>query len=68
VHYVRDFDAPKELRKVRGNELAFGSLHPGGAHFVFADGSAHFLDEGLDLVAYRQLATRNGEEMNSEKP
>jgi prepilin-type N-terminal cleavage/methylation domain-containing protein/prepilin-type processing-associated H-X9-DG protein len=68
VHYIRDFDAPEELRKVLSNELAFGSLHPDGAHFAYADGSVHFLNESLDLVAYRQLATRQGEETNSETP
>ncbi|MBL9164309.1 MAG: DUF1559 domain-containing protein [Planctomycetaceae bacterium] len=68
VHYVRDSDSPVELRKVLGNELAFGSRHPGGAHFAYADGSVHFLHEALDLVVYRQLATRGGEETNSETP
>ena len=27
---------------------AFSSLHPGGAQFVFADGSTHFLSESVD--------------------
>lgn len=68
VHYIRNSDAPEELRKVLGNELAFGSLHPGGAHFAYADGSVHFLHESLDLVAYRQLATRQGEETTAATP
>ena len=29
---------------------AFSSLHPGGAQFVFADGSVHFLNETLALT------------------
>jgi Protein of unknown function (DUF1559) len=62
IYYVRDFDAPPALRKVLNNELAFGSQHPGGAHFAVADGSVHFFDEGLDLTVYRELATRQGEE------
>jgi prepilin-type processing-associated H-X9-DG protein len=65
VYYVRDFDAPEDLRQVRGNELAFGSRHPAGAHFSYADGSVHFLDEELDLTVYRALATRAGEEQHS---
>jgi prepilin-type N-terminal cleavage/methylation domain-containing protein/prepilin-type processing-associated H-X9-DG protein len=65
VYYVGDFDGPPALRQVRNNELAFGSQHPGGAHFAFADGSVHFLDEALDLAAYRGLATRQEEETNS---
>jgi prepilin-type N-terminal cleavage/methylation domain-containing protein/prepilin-type processing-associated H-X9-DG protein len=68
VNYVRDTDAPAELRKVRKNELAFGSQHPGGAHFAFADGSVHFLDESTDLAVYRELATRQGEETSQWAP
>jgi prepilin-type N-terminal cleavage/methylation domain-containing protein/prepilin-type processing-associated H-X9-DG protein len=62
VYYVRDLDAPDELRKVLNNELAFGSLHPGGAHFAYADASVHFLDEATDLTVYREMATRQGDE------
>jgi prepilin-type N-terminal cleavage/methylation domain-containing protein len=40
----------------------FKSLHPGGAHFVMADGSVHFVNEGVDHNIYRGLATRNGNE------
>ena len=68
IYYVRDSDAPLELRKVRNNELTFGSQHPGGAHFALADGSVHFLDEGLDLAVYRELATRQGEETSEWTP
>jgi prepilin-type N-terminal cleavage/methylation domain-containing protein len=40
----------------------FKSLHPGGAHFVMADGSVHFVNEGIDHTIYRGLSTRNGGE------
>jgi prepilin-type N-terminal cleavage/methylation domain-containing protein len=40
----------------------FKSLHPGGAHFVMADGSVHFVTEGIDDATYRGLSTRNGGE------
>jgi prepilin-type processing-associated H-X9-DG protein len=40
----------------------FKSLHPGGAHFVMADGSVHFVNESIDQLIYRGLATRNGGE------
>ena len=36
----------------------FYSLHPGGAQFVFVDGSTHFISETLDLTTYRRLANR----------
>jgi prepilin-type processing-associated H-X9-DG protein len=41
----------------------FRSVHPGGAQFVLADGSVHFVPEGIDHKVYRGLATRNGEEV-----
>jgi prepilin-type processing-associated H-X9-DG protein len=68
IYYVGDSNAPPELRKVRSNELAFGSQHPGGAHFAFADASVHFLDDGLDLTVYREMATRHGEELSQWAP
>jgi prepilin-type processing-associated H-X9-DG protein len=68
VYFVRDFDAPSDLRRVLKNELAFGSQHPGGAHFAFADGTVHFLAEGLDLTVYRELASRQGEEISDWSP
>jgi prepilin-type processing-associated H-X9-DG protein len=45
---------------------AFGSQHPGGANFVFADGSSRFLEETLDFATLRALCTRSGREMASE--
>ena len=45
------------------NELYFGSEHPGGAQFVYADGSVHFLNDEISMDTYRSLATRNGGEM-----
>ena len=44
------------------NDLFFGSEHPGGAQFVFADGSTHFINDAIDMTAYRALATRDGGE------
>jgi prepilin-type processing-associated H-X9-DG protein len=37
----------------------FKSMHPGGANFVFADGSVHFLHEDLDMRTYQLLGCRN---------
>jgi prepilin-type N-terminal cleavage/methylation domain-containing protein/prepilin-type processing-associated H-X9-DG protein len=68
VFYVRDTEAPLELRKVLKNELAFGSQHPGGAHFAYADASVHFLRDDLDLATYREMATRAGEEPSTGVP
>jgi prepilin-type N-terminal cleavage/methylation domain-containing protein/prepilin-type processing-associated H-X9-DG protein len=32
-----------------------GSLHPGGAHFCFADGSVHFIHENIDVTTLTNL-------------
>ena len=39
------------------------SFHAGGANFLFADGSVHFLKDGLDLRVLVRLATRAGGEV-----
>jgi prepilin-type processing-associated H-X9-DG protein len=40
----------------------FKSMHPGGAHFVMADGSVQFINESIDHNIYRGLSTRDGSE------
>jgi prepilin-type processing-associated H-X9-DG protein len=37
----------------------FKSRHPGGANFVFADGSVHFLNQSIDPKTYQLLGCRN---------
>ncbi len=43
----------------------FRSFHPGGAQFVMADGSVHFLTEGIDHNEYRSMCTRNEDDTAS---
>ena len=43
----------------------FVSFHPGGANFVFADGSVHFLKTSINLVTYCALGSRSGGEIIS---
>jgi prepilin-type N-terminal cleavage/methylation domain-containing protein len=40
----------------------FKSAHPGGAHFVMVDGSAHFIAESIDYEIYNSFGTRAGNE------
>ena len=45
----------------------FSSYHRGGANFLFADGSVHFIhnitDPGQDQLDFRALGTRDGDEV-----
>lgn len=41
------------------------SFHPGGAHFLYGDGSVHFHDQGMDIQVLANLITIDGGEMQS---
>jgi prepilin-type processing-associated H-X9-DG protein len=44
------------------NNMPMGSMHSGGANFLFADGSVSFLRESIAINTYLSLASRNGGE------
>ena len=44
---------------------AFGSNHPGGTNFAFADGSVHFIKQSINRITLVQLATIAGGEVIS---
>jgi prepilin-type processing-associated H-X9-DG protein len=48
------------------NDREVYSFHPGGANAVFADGSVHFLSEGIPIRVLAALVTRAGGEVVSD--
>ena len=44
------------------NDGSFGSPHPGGAHFLYADGHVLFVSETINKTIYQSLSTRAGGE------
>jgi prepilin-type N-terminal cleavage/methylation domain-containing protein len=54
-------EAPKAMESGDGLLAVggFGSGHPGGAVFSFADGNTTFIENGIDPVLYRQLGNRD---------
>ena len=59
-----DYGTYIEPRRGRlGSWAHAGSLHPGGCHIMFADGSVHFLNENTDAVLRLALSTMAGGEV-----
>lgn len=44
----------------------FSSHHTGGVHFLFGDGSVHFLSSNIDFQTYQGLGTTSGGELLGE--
>jgi prepilin-type processing-associated H-X9-DG protein len=42
------------------------SFHGGGVNLLLADGSVHFIRDGIDMPTWRGLATRDGSEVLGE--
>ncbi len=52
--------------QVERNDMGFGSEHPGGCHFAFADGSVRFQQEQINLELLFALASRDVGEIITE--
>jgi prepilin-type N-terminal cleavage/methylation domain-containing protein/prepilin-type processing-associated H-X9-DG protein len=50
------------------SQFGFNSMHPGGLHFVYVDGSVHHINEDIDLGVYRAMATIKGGETLEQAP
>jgi prepilin-type N-terminal cleavage/methylation domain-containing protein/prepilin-type processing-associated H-X9-DG protein len=48
-----------------GRVISFRSLHPGGAHFAYGDGSVRFTTDTINYSLYRALSTKAGGEIVS---
>jgi prepilin-type processing-associated H-X9-DG protein len=70
THFMFDDNATPDCRGTLSNAANphrvpnFRSDHPGGGNFTFADGSVHFIDDGVDLNAYRARSTIAGGEVD----
>jgi prepilin-type processing-associated H-X9-DG protein len=47
------------------NFVNANSNHPGGANFLFTDGSVKFVKDSINMQTYWALGTRNGSEVIS---
>ncbi|MEW4566240.1 DUF1559 domain-containing protein [Tautonia sp. JC769] len=58
-------DPPRTPNHPNRHVEDFGSRHPGGANFLFADGSVRFIKETIRQQTFQSLCTRDGDEVIS---
>ena len=59
-------DGPRGPNNGKRHPEDFGSLHPGGVNFLYADGSVRFLKNAVSHRVFLSLATRDGGEVVSD--
>jgi prepilin-type N-terminal cleavage/methylation domain-containing protein/prepilin-type processing-associated H-X9-DG protein len=60
----QDSQAPPGAKIMLRNDLQFGSDHPGGANFNYADGTVHFIQDTIDFTVYQDMASKDGGEVS----
>ncbi|MEO1497217.1 MAG: DUF1559 domain-containing protein [Planctomycetota bacterium] len=68
-YWIDDPDDPAPAggsTSLRENNLPFGSNHPGGVVFAYADGSVHFIADDIDDSLYISFGTRAGGDTGQE--
>jgi prepilin-type N-terminal cleavage/methylation domain-containing protein/prepilin-type processing-associated H-X9-DG protein len=66
INGLNVFDQAFAINRAPAFENDLHSQHPGGAHALFADGSARFLKESIDLKTLAALCTRAAGEVVGE--
>jgi prepilin-type N-terminal cleavage/methylation domain-containing protein/prepilin-type processing-associated H-X9-DG protein len=56
---------PVDISESNNDSISFRSWHPGGAHFLFGDGSVHFLSASMNHATYQALSSRAAGEVVS---
>jgi prepilin-type processing-associated H-X9-DG protein len=63
-YYNRSRILPDEMPEQQKLYRVFRSDHPGGAQFVYVDGSVHFVPDTIEYPVLRALVTRAGDEVD----
>jgi prepilin-type N-terminal cleavage/methylation domain-containing protein/prepilin-type processing-associated H-X9-DG protein len=68
-YYVGDGSAPPSAKfAILLNDVFFGSYHPDGAQFGYADGHVEMLHDTIDFTMFGDLSTIAGSETNKWEP